>query len=334
VPWPEVGGARSTMAGGVLLRRRRNKNPNICSFCGAEKPGQMRMISEKRGIYICLECAERAHQIAREGKQRHTAMATAPAPRAQEAPPAETERLPHALRRRLAENRMCLLVSLPRNDAALARAAVEAGAEGLSVHINVEQAAGGTRFGSLAEEMANLEKIVAVAGSVPVGIVPGAERMASYQDMQQLEALGIDFFDAHADHMPAWMLNMADVQLSRMVTLGARHTPDQVRNLLQGPGHCPADYIDMIQAAIVPADGYGRALTAMDLAAYGGIVELARNRPVLVPTQRRIKPAEVALLREAGVDGIVIGALVTGSNPRELGEATGRFAEAIDRLRR
>ncbi|MCA9781917.1 MAG: hypothetical protein KC800_34620, partial [Candidatus Eremiobacteraeota bacterium] len=50
-----------------------------------------------------------------------------------------------------------LMVSLPRNDLQLARAAVDAGAQCIKVHINCHHFASDTHFGSLAEERAVLE---------------------------------------------------------------------------------------------------------------------------------------------------------------------------------
>jgi hypothetical protein len=47
--------------------------------------------------------------------------------------------------------KMVLIASLPKNDPALAKAAAAGGADMLKIHLNVEHAASGTKFGSFDE---------------------------------------------------------------------------------------------------------------------------------------------------------------------------------------
>jgi hypothetical protein len=97
-----------------------------------------------------------------------------------------------------------LIVSLPQNSPEMARAAAEAGADALKVHTNVKHEASGTVFGSLAEERDNLQRILALG--LPTGIVPGvASSLPSREDMAELEAMGLDFFDLYDHDMPLWI---------------------------------------------------------------------------------------------------------------------------------
>ncbi|PJB63418.1 MAG: hypothetical protein CO095_16530, partial [Armatimonadetes bacterium CG_4_9_14_3_um_filter_58_7] len=73
--------------------------------------------------------------------------------------------------RKCRTDRISLIVSLPANSPELAIAAIAGGAECLKVHIRVHHDASGTHFGSLEDERGNLESILSVAGTVPVGIV-------------------------------------------------------------------------------------------------------------------------------------------------------------------
>ena len=80
--------------------------------------------------------------------------------------------------RMLSEKRLTLIMSLPYNDPALCRAAFEAGADVVKVHINVEHRASGTHFGRLAEESFNedLEGVILTgAGRKPGGRGAGRE---------------------------------------------------------------------------------------------------------------------------------------------------------------
>ena len=101
----------------------------------------------------------------------------------------------------LEKSAMGLIVSLPRNDAELARAAAEGGADALKVHLNVRHAASGTLFGSFDEEKDRIAAVLEAAG-VPVGVMPGAEEVATPEQMCALRDMGVQFYDIYFHHMP------------------------------------------------------------------------------------------------------------------------------------
>jgi len=78
-------------------------------------------------------------------------------------------------------------------------------------------------------------------------------------------------------------------------------------------------------------DDYGKPLTARDLAEYRNLAD-ALNVPVVVPSQKKILPAEVELLQAARVKALMIGAIVTGKEPSDIEKATREFREAVERL--
>jgi len=214
-----------------------------------------------------------------------------------------------------------LVVSLPRNEVQFAEAAQAGGAEAVKVHINVHHHASGTHFGSLAEESKALEAIVQVG--LPVGIVPGGETaMASPDDMQKLDEMGIDFFDAYVHQMPAAMLQM-ETQMSRMMALSYHQ-----RQTDFSLGRCAA-WCDFIEASIIEPDGYGQPLTVADLCDYAAICTAYPDIPVLVPTQRCIRPEELSMLTNCGIRGIIIGAVVTGNEPATVEQTTRQFADVL-----
>lgn len=211
-----------------------------------------------------------------------------------------------------------LIVSLPANSPELARAAADGGADALKVHINVRHDASGTQFGSLAEEQDNLEAILALG--LPTGIVPGvAASLPSRQDMEQLARMGIDFFDLYAHDMPPWMLGVQG--MTRTVAMSDA-TPVSAVAELEKLG------FEMLEAAVVPHEGYGRPLSVADLVLYRRI-RAATKLPIIVPTQRAVAPEDVPALMQTGVDALMIGAIVTGREPGSLHAATERFAAAL-----
>ena len=218
-----------------------------------------------------------------------------------------------------------LLVSLPRNDVELGRAALEAGADGLKVHIGLHHHASGLVTGTLDEEADRIAEIVALG--LPVGIVPGAgEGLATHAEMLRLADLGVDFFDLYAEDMPAWMLCMDDCAMSVMVAFSSACSPWGLVERM-----ADASRPVMIEASVMPHEAYGQPLTAADVSLYAEIAHRS-GLPVIVPTQKSIRPDEVAALSDAGTAAALIGAIMTGTEVAGIVDATRRFRTARDKL--
>jgi hypothetical protein len=212
-----------------------------------------------------------------------------------------------------------LIMSLPANDPELARAANEGGADVLKVHLRVHHTASGTRFGALDDERGRLEAILE-AFDGPVGIVAGADEAATPQEMRTLAEMGFDFFDLYLSHMPAWMWRMS--AMGRVVALEPSYTIHQAI-ALENLG------ADALEASIIPHDGYGKSLSMADLVAYRDLHDTV-DIPLIVPTQRKITPEEATLLTgECGIQGLMIGAIVTGRTSREIEIAVKRYKAAL-----
>lgn len=230
----------------------------------------------------------------------------------------------HQLLNQLNTNGFTLLVSLPRNEVALAQAALRGGARGLKVHLNVHHAASGTQFGTFARERDVLAQIAELAKShgACVGVVPGGVPFASEEEFAELAEIGIDYFDAYAADAPAWALTQN--HLDKM--LAAHHgAPVEFVRSLQSLG------MQMCEASILPHEQYGQPLRVLDVAAYQQLCQ-ALQTPVIVPTQKKILPSEVGALRDAGVNALLIGAVVTGDQADSIEKATEEFARAIEAL--
>ena len=219
------------------------------------------------------------------------------------------------------EKKMPLIASLPLNSVELAKAAAAGGADMLKVHLNTHHAASGTHFGAFAEERARIEAILAAVG-VPVGIMPGAAAAATLAEMRELEKMGIAFYDIYAADMPADYLTLD--RAAPMAALGADWQPWE-------PEAAAALGVRLLEASIVRHEHYGRRLAMSDLMAYS-YVSKKFGGAVIVPTQKAILPEEAALLRAAGVRGLMIGKIVAGDTPESFEAATARFAEAISDL--
>jgi len=211
-----------------------------------------------------------------------------------------------------------LIVSLPRNDPALARAAAASGADLLKVHVNVRHRASGTTFGSLEEEEDHLNDIF--RAGVPTGLVPGEEAMVSRDEIPKLRRFA--FLDAYIARLPLFLY---DVGVPVVPAIPHDYPATALGAIAALPG-------EWLEAALVPPQGYGTEPTADDL------VALARlgahtNRRLIVPSQRRLRPEDLPrYFGVAHVWAVMIGVVVTGRTPRSMGRATEAFRRAMDTL--
>jgi hypothetical protein len=215
-------------------------------------------------------------------------------------------------------HRGLLIVSLPRNDAALAQAAKDAGADLLKVHVNVFHRASGTRFGSLDDEEDALERILAVG--LPTGIVPGEDAMVTPGELPRLRRFA--FIDAYVHRLPLFLY---EAGVPVVPAVPHDYPATALGSLAALPG-------DWLEAALVAPDGYGRDPTAGDLVALAHLGAQTRRR-LIVPTQRRIRPQDLPLyFAIPQVWALMIGAVVTGRAARAVARATEQFRRALDDL--
>lgn len=224
----------------------------------------------------------------------------------------------------LKENPFTLVVSLPNNKLDLAKAALDAGADAVKVHINVLHAASGNLFGDFEHNRKFLNDLVALAGERPVGLVTGgADNHLKEAELPLLEDLGVDFFSCYSEHLPAFMLKTK--KLTRMVAL--HNTYDEILPAVKG------SEIDVVEASIMKTTEYGKPLRYFDVLQYRKICQ-AVKQPVLIPTQKAILPEEVFALKDAGCKAVMIGANVMRDQSADACyEATLAFRKAVDALK-
>jgi len=211
-----------------------------------------------------------------------------------------------------------LVVSLPVNDPEMAAAAQENGADALKVHINVDHFASGTGFKSWKEEKKNISRILE-AVSIPVGLLPGGAKCATRDEVVEARDMGIDFIDAFAHYMPVYLWNIEN--LGFMLAVNRDYPGEQVK-ALEFAG------MDVLEATVLPREEYGKDLNMRDLSLYYQLARATR-KPLVVPTQKKIRPEETSMLKKVGASGIIIGAIVTGGTVESVALATGKFREAI-----
>jgi len=223
----------------------------------------------------------------------------------------------------LQQNPFSLVASLSANDLDLAKAALDAGANAVKVHMNVLHVASQNQFGTFEDNREFLTKLLELAGDRPVGaVLGGGDAYITEEEKLELEEMGLDFVSCYAEHLPAFMLK--GDKITKMVAL--HDTYDTILPAVK------TSEIQVVEASIMHPSQYGMPLTYFDVLQYRKICE-AVDQPVLIPTQKKIRPEEVFALRDAGCKAVMIGAVVVGeSTPEAWYNATSAFRSAIDQL--
>ncbi|KKB13346.1 hypothetical protein VE25_02505 [Devosia geojensis] len=208
-----------------------------------------------------------------------------------------------------------VIVSLPRHDLDLAKAALDGGAFALKTHLNAFHRATGTTFGSFAEERPFFERLAKLG--CPLLVMAGQETVPTSAEMEALAELGFEGFNVYIDHLQPHLLRS---RLRPMPALSSISTMQDVIEIAAVPD-C------IIEASIMPFERYRTAMTVADLERYRAIVAAA-DVPVIVPSQLALTPGDLAQLRESGVAAPLLGAIVTGDTPQSMLSAVRTAAAA------
>lgn len=227
---------------------------------------------------------------------------------------------------------MKLFVSLPENSIELAKAAAGEGADALKVHMNVQHHASGTGFGSYAREK---DAVLGIIDAVdcPVGLMPGADpaKLPTAEELTALHGAGLKFLDIYAKHMPTWFIDLPhDLIVALDHFAGLVEEPFYLTHLFWPPGRANTR-IFMCEASIFKPEEYGQPFTYADLRWLRILQEYA-DAPLLVPTQKFITPEDAKWLARSGTGGLMIGAVVTGTNASSVAKATAAYRKAIDEV--
>lgn len=206
------------------------------------------------------------------------------------------------LKKQMNEAKFTLLVSLPKNDIEYAKAAIAAGADGIKVHINAFHYASNQKYGSLEAERPFLEAVTALAKehNLILGIVPGDDGdYALDEDFIELEKMGFDFISSYIHTTPAHLLKHSNLEICGALSFETKHQADRLNQT----------NVEVVEASIVEHKFYRKPLSILDIIDYSDIVSKT-DKPLLIPTQKDIKPQDIELLYKIGCKGILLGAVV------------------------
>ena len=217
----------------------------------------------------------------------------------------------------LAADEPTVIVSLPKNDIDMAQAAIDAGADGIKMHLNATHRASGTTYGSLDEEREILQKLCSL--DTLVGVVPGQDVAVVRRTLTNLSEFPIDFIDGFAHHLPS-----GAKEISGLPTWAAPTSEYDFEEILA----LGQTSIDAIEAALFPKDEYGSPFSVRHLAQYISLAE-ELSIPVIVPTQLELTPDDAAQLVDNGITNFLLGSIVLGSSSETIYDTTIEYVKAL-----
>lgn len=226
------------------------------------------------------------------------------------------------LLKKLNENKMSLIASLPENSYELAKIAWECGVDAIKVHVNVFHRASQNTFGSV-EENKELFKRIIQDSPVPVGIVLGENPFLAESLIEEIVALGFDFISLYGHHTPASFIKRNDI--NNFFAVNSIYSPEELRYI------ATSFVADILELSVVEPEGYGERLSGRDIAKYQYIATHA-NVPCVVPTQKVVYPSDMKVLHKTGVKGIMVGAISYGKTAESIRETLIGFRKEIDAL--
>lgn len=221
----------------------------------------------------------------------------------------------------LAQKKPTLIMSLPENNPEFAKIAFDNGADVVKVHVNLHHHASQHQFATFEQERDKLAQILSDAKG-PCGIVAGQDVEQVRKVYPDIVGMGFEFISLYAHHTPLELLRCDRVK--KMIAFDNTYDLADLPYLAQAGA-------DVFEASVMDPDTYGQPLSARELMTYERICKNT-DLPVVIPTQRAIRPDEMEQLAACGISGIMIGAMVTGLSGESIGAAVAAFRKAIDRL--
>jgi len=201
----------------------------------------------------------------------------------------------------LSKKKMTLIVQLPENSVELAKLAEAGGADALVIK----------------NEDNNSDILKAV--KIPVGVDLSMEA-----DLNEKQVKAHDKFDFINFHFGSLSAAAKRAKPGRIIALNDDYSLDKII----GVEDTGAQAID---AAILPVSQRSKELIVGDLQNYIAIA-ISSGLPVIIPTQRGIKPSEVAIISDTGAKGILLTEVVLGDNPKSMEKALREYRMAADDL--
>lgn len=217
---------------------------------------------------------------------------------------------------------MMLAAILPRNDLALAEAAVDSGADVIIFRILGASTEFLAETGGRSDEEAVIKEAIAVIGDRAIpGLIVGSNGSLAASDVPTLPSLGVDFVASYPHLTPATFLELSDV--------------GRVAILDQQGGQISRGINDLsIQGALLrierPTDSPPE-MTVLDVATYRGAAD-GIHRPIIVLPSWTLHPNDLEVLRNAGIEAVALVGPTPDADAVKIAEVIAPYREIVKRL--
>lgn len=224
---------------------------------------------------------------------------------------------------KLKKNRFSILVSPFNNDPKLVDIFIKNGINIIKFHINITHPVSNFKFKTWEDEKENIMNIILENPNITVGLVPGYVK-ENLEEINYFELESyIDFIDIFIDSFTIYYINIPK-NVEKVVAVNRVLSKEELEVL---------DFFKFsaIEASIVNKSEYGLELTLDDILNYSKLINNS-SIPVIIPTQKYIKPKDVKILYEIGAKGIVLGGISLSTNYEKLEKNLYEFINEVSKL--
>lgn len=221
------------------------------------------------------------------------------------------------------KNKMPIVVSLPKNDIDMAKAAISAGADAIKMHINVEHRASGNTFYDT-DYYKDVFLEVRELYEGPLGIVLGDNiNNINKVDLKRLKEIGFTYFSVYEKDITSNLLLQND--LEKTVAVNNEFNINHVNVLNQFD-------MSVIELSIVDPQKYGQPLSLEDLTLYAEFRKKT-NLPLMIPSQKKMVPEDLDIIHALGIESVMLGAMTVGTTVDSIYETVKEFVKRRDNLK-
>lgn len=209
------------------------------------------------------------------------------------------------------------IVSLPQNRLDLAYAAIKGGADALKFHINVSHRASGNDFAGI-EEYTETFKEIRKNFKGPMGIVLGEDiDKINTIEASLVKETGFNYFSLYAKDISSKWITQQDIERTVAIDSNFKLEEIQIMDFFN---------VDAVELSIINKEQYGEKLNLEDLIKYKSFRERTRL-PLIVPTQKKIDEKDIPLLKEIGINAVMLGVVSIGDSEKSIYENVSRIVK-------
>ncbi len=238
----------------------------------------------------------------------------------------------------LATQKFTLEVTMPQS-IEFVDAVLKGGAQALKMRCNNNQQNklhNGIHIGSFQERKNFLQEVVAHAGEVPVGLVPGniSDMVLTRDEVREVEEMGIDYINTAPDIVPCYLFDAHKLNTVAAVT-PENTDPQQLIGINADP------HVDIVEGDVVRKQDMGTPLVYQDILKYRALTKQL-HQPVIATGQRIVTPDDMRYFYDAGCKCFMLGVVAFQAYQEELGggpltpetctRLTEMYREAIEKL--